>query len=657
MEADADFAAFDRELDELVSGALAQGTQAGGSRVPPNDSATAGFPSLAPLLSTIQRSSRLTSEMLDEAIAAVRTAIDDVRRDDAADIRSVYTWLAALLAISVAAVALAARAIVRPLRSLQTSAHQLWVNPAAGDGGQKLGGPSEVRSASNAISEAAHHIQQAARQADALAAGDLDAAVLDGKVSCGSGASLHDSVATLRESLVRQEEFRHRLAHEAIHDCLTHLPNRASMIAGLESALERSRRSGSQLAVLFLDLDDFKDINDLHGHHTGDAVLVEVARRLEEHTRSGDLAGRLGGDEFLVIAEPVRDEAEAIEIARRLLDVLGAPVDTPSAAFTAGASIGIAMSTAGEGSADQLVRDADLALYRAKELGRSGVHVCDEKLRSSARETSSIAEGIRAAIRNNELLLHFQPIVGARTRKICSAEALVRWQRPGDHGLSPPSNFIGVAERSSLIIDIDLWVLENVCAQLASWERAGLPDEFAVSVNISGRHFASGRVVGDILSALERHEVEPRRLIVEITEGALLADLGGVARKLEALRVAGVRVSIDDFGTGYTSLAHLRSLPFDILKIDRTFAGYTVERRYEAVVSKLMIDAGHLLGAVVVAEGIETIADADTLTRMGVDELQGYHLFHPESPDRVWEAITAQAVELRSGNARVGIAE
>ena len=642
MEADPEFTTFGEGIETVISAALADGAGARRNGPLSYEAAVADFQFFTPMLRTIERSSGTTAAMLDEATGAVGDAIDDVRRNDANEIRGTYAWLALLVAISVVVVALAARLLLRPLRSLQSRAQQLRENPG-GETDPVVGGPAEVRSAAEAISEAAQHIRHAALQADALAAGNLDSDVFEGEVSGGLGAALQDSVATLRESLAQQEEFRHRLAHDAIHDGLTHIPNRTSTLAILDAALQRSAGGGGDLAVLFVDLDDFKDINDLHGHHTGDAVLVEVAQRLGDHLRGDDVVGRLGGDEFLVIAEPVGEEAEAVDLARRLLEELARPIVTEAVTCTAGASIGIAMACDGDGTADQLVRDADLALYRAKELGRGGVHVCDDSLRSSAEETSTIAEGIRAAIRNDELLLHYQPIVSARSRQICAVEALVRWQRPGEEGLSPPSNFIGVAERSSLIIDIDLWVLDTVAAQLAQWAHEGLPEVFAVAVNVSARHLASRRFVADILAALERHGVDPTRLVVEITEGALVDDLTEAAQKLEALRDAGVRVSIDDFGTGYTSLAHLRSLPFDVLKIDRTFAGYTVERRYEAVVSKLIIDAGHLLGAAVVAEGIETPADADTLTRMGADELQGFHLYRPKPAEQVWESVVSGA--------------
>ncbi|MGI9576718.1 MAG: putative bifunctional diguanylate cyclase/phosphodiesterase [Microthrixaceae bacterium] len=638
LESDPDFAKFNEGVDEVVSTALKQGAEL--QRVDPltTETSESTFEFFSPVLRTVEFSSELTYSMLDSATEAVRAAVDSANQDVDEEIRETIVLLLALVVVSIAAVALVARLIVRPLRALQSSAHMLEENPG-GDLEAEPGGPAEVRDAADAIAEAAVHLQQASRQADALAAGDLDADVLAESVSGGLGAALQESVATLRESLARQEEFRHRLAHEAAHDGLTQLPNRTATLASLERGLARTARVGGQLAVLFVDLDDFKDINDLHGHHAGDAALREVARRLVSNVRAGDEVGRLGGDEFLVIAEPVTGELEAVELGRRILAAMAEPIQIAGVSFSIGACIGIAMAERADVTAEDLVRDADLALYGAKELRRGTVRVCDEELRSSAAETSAIVGDMRAAIGNDELQLHYQPIVDASSEEIVALEALLRWRQPGADGLVAPEDFIAVAERSSLITDIDLWVLDGVAAQIAEWRQAEPDADWPVSVNLSGRHLASARFVGDILDALARHDVAPAQLVVEITEGALVDDLPGAALKLQQLRDAGVVVSIDDFGTGYTSLGHLRSLPFDILKIDRTFAGSVSQRRYEATITKLMIDAGHLLGARVVAEGIETAEGAAALRRMGADEMQGFYFHRPRPADQLWESI------------------
>jgi diguanylate cyclase (GGDEF)-like protein len=382
---------------------------------------------------------------------------------------------------------------------------------------------------------------------------------------------------------------------------------------------------------MFLDLDGFKEINDRLGHQAGDIVLETTAHRLVSAVREGDHVGRLGGDEFIVIAEPVDGVAEAMELAERLLDIVSQPLLVRGTSVSVDACIGVALAHETDLTADELLRDADLAVYEAKTLGRGRVELCDDDLRVQMTRQADLESALSKAIANDELTVHYQPTVHPQTAAILAIEALVRWQRPG-HGLLLPVDFIPLAERSNLIIEIDRWVAEEVARQIESWERednelASVP----IAVNVAGRHLGADTLVADILEPLHRHHVDPARLIIEVTERALFSDLAEVVPKLNELRSKGVKVAIDDFGTGYTSLAHLRTLPVDILKIDHCF---TSDGTAGPLV-KLIIDTGHLLGAEITAEGVETSEQAEFLTRLGSDGLQGYLFGHPCPPDEL----------------------
>jgi diguanylate cyclase (GGDEF)-like protein len=412
-----------------------------------------------------------------------------------------------------------------------------------------------------------------------------------------------------------REQFRRQLAHEAQHDALTGLPNRKACLERLASRL----RDDSALAALFIDLDGFKDVNDDYGHQAGDAVLMATARRLEQSVRQGDHVGRLGGDEFLVIAEPVGNQEEAIQLAERLMAALIAPIDAGPAWVRVEASIGIALPSAYQREPDELIREADLALYEAKGSGRGRVVLCDDRLLASKDEQVAMEAALRRAIQEDELTLYYQPIVAAADHRIVGLEALVRWVQPG-RGLVGPDRFIPVAERSELITSLDRWVVAAVARQIDHWRHDPALSAISISVNLSGRTLGSDDVVDDILTPLAANHVDPARIVVEVTESAVLDDLELAGQRLGQLQAAGIKVAIDDYGTGYTSLAHLRALPIDVLKIDRTF----VDDEAQGRLTKLIVDTGHLLGAVVTAEGVETAAQAQLLRSLGADRLQGY---------------------------------
>lgn len=558
--------------------------------------------------------------------------------------RAALRSIAAVTIASFAFAAAVAAVIGRPLRKLADSAVRL----SAGDTEARAApaGPTEVRQATAALNEAVDHLNLAERQATAMAQGRFDDPVLSESAPGALGTSLQLAVGALAGSLNEREDFRRRLTHEARYDSLTQVPNRRAVMHHLERSLARTRRTGTVLAVMFIDLDGFKAVNDLQGHPAGDAVLRAVSARLLGAVREGDQVGRLGGDEFLVVAEPVTDAEDALNLAGRLRDCIAEPIVTDAATVSISACIGIALVDAtSDLTADEVLRDADLAVYKAKSEGRAHVALCDEALRAELDARADAETAMRIAIDGDELEVHYQPIVDPASGAVLAVEALVRWNRPGV-GLVGPDSFIPHAERSDLIVEIDRWVIDQVAAQLCEWEAHPILGSIPIAVNVSARHLGHSDFTEGVLERLYRRGARADRLIVEVTESALLHDLDRVAVRLQALRDRGVRVSIDDFGTGYTSLAHLRTLPVDILKIDRSF---TADVGATSLV-KLIIDTGHLLGARITAEGIETAEQAASLTMLGSDELQGYLYGHPTSAD----TLVALIERLGSGSGVAG---
>ena len=640
LEADGHLASFVDAIDALIDASFANGLPATAPAIS-LDSVMANYDGFDTIYRSADGASKAMLALVDGSAARVIEAVADVQEDATRDIDEAYQRAALLTLMTLLSALLAARFIVQPLSDLRQAASDLESGHEQLAG--RITGPVEVKAAALALRDASAHIDLVTRQARSLAVGDLDAEVLDEAAPGGLGDALQDAVATLRSALAQQDEFRRRLAHEAAHDGLTKLPNRNASMAQLSRSLARTTRSGSNLAVLFIDLDRFKDVNDHHGHQSGDAVLTTVAQRLVNHVREGDHVGRLGGDEFVVIAEPVANVDEAVALAERLRATLEEPVDAGATRVSIGASIGIAMADGASLTADELLRDADLAVYRAKDVGRGGIEICDEDLRHEVAETADLSMAIRQAIDEDELIVHYQPIVDTRSEELHALEALVRWRRPGESGLVPPDRFIGFAERSALIIDLDRWVIDAVARQIAAWAAEGRFTSTPIAINVSRRHLAHDRFVDHVLEPLACHGVPAHRVIIEVTESALLDDLAAAAVKLQRLRDAGVLVSIDDFGTGYTSLAHLRSLPVDILKIDRSFTSNAASDPHEASIVKLIIDTGHLLGATITAEGVETEVEAGRLADLGSDNLQGFFFARPQPPEMLGSASTGRA--------------
>jgi diguanylate cyclase (GGDEF)-like protein len=413
------------------------------------------------------------------------------------------------------------------------------------------------------------------------------------------------------------------LRHQANHDPLTGLPNRSLFRDQVASAL-RSRR---QVGILFIDLDDFKTVNDSFGHERGDALLVAVARRLNTLHRAGDVAARLGGDEFAILLLDV-DSTSAVAAAERLLAALREPLDLPSGPAVAFASIGIRISQPGEHDAEVILRDADIAMYRAKAEGKGRYAMFERPMHSDVLAQRRVRDSIERA---DGLLLHYQPIVDLATGGVVGYEALARW-REQDGSVLPPAVFIPIAENAGLIADLGEQILHAAFAQLTSWSTAH-PD-LEIGVNVSARQLSDPRFTDRVDAALERARLDPRRVVLELTETALL-DVHYVAPVLDALVRRGLRLALDDFGTGYSSLSHLRSLPISIVKIDRTFIARLPERGRDAALVEGVIGLARTLGMRTIGEGIETESQLRRLRDVGCELGQGYLLGRPVAAESI----------------------
>ncbi len=438
-----------------------------------------------------------------------------------------------------------------------------------------------------------------------------------------------DQIASVHHAL---EGLQDDLALQARHDALTGLANRTQMLRLVAGALGRTRRRKGTIGLLFIDLDGFKEVNDNHGHRAGDEVLREVARRMVDTIRTGDFVGRLGGDEFLVGIEDVSHEADTTTLANRLIAAVSRPIQIDeNSTVQVGASVGIAIGRGGETDVETLLHEADLATYRAKAAGRGCVELFDSTARAALKEQNATERALTSAIANDELELHYQPIVNLRTGLIDCYEALVRWNRPG-WGLLPPSEFLAVAESSDLINDLDVWVLHAAIDQLSRWNDERGDREIQVAVNVSARHVSRQRIRTDIDAALLLADVDPGQIVVEVTETALM-DGSAAAANLQALREAGLVVSLDDFGTGYQSSTQLSRLPIDIVKIDREF----VDPHSKATRSllELMVKAAHAFGVTVVAEGVETEDQLELVRELDCGYAQGYFFGRPVPADQL----------------------
>jgi len=417
------------------------------------------------------------------------------------------------------------------------------------------------------------------------------------------------------------------LLHQALHDALTGLPNRVLLIDRLEQALADSARQGSDVAVAFLDLDHFKRVNDSLGHPAGDDLLRQVAARLTTAVRQGDTLCRYAGDEFVVLFRDLPDPRYALELCERLLRALERPFDVGGSEVVVTASVGVVAGRAPQ-TADELLLSADASMYDAKAHGRGRVRLFTVELRHDAEQRLAIETGLRTALAADELVLHYQPVVCLLTGRAVGVEALVRWQRPGQ-GLLGPDHFIPVAEATGLILPLGSWVLSRACADAAAWtdELEG----FEVAVNLSTRQLAQADIVGQVADALATSGLHPSRLLLEVTESAMMEDGEAAGRALDALAALGVRIAVDDFGTGYSSLLYLRRYPISVLKVDRAFVAGVDSNADDHAICASVVSLGQAVDALTIAEGVETPEQLAALASMGCQRAQGF-LWSPAVP-------------------------
>ena len=465
-------------------------------------------------------------------------------------------------------------------------------------------------------------------------------------------AALSTIIIIRFSSAIRQrEKAETELARAATYDALTGLLNRAAVLDRLQMAMARAQRHGSRVAVLYLDLDGFKEVNDTYGHARGDAVLVETADRLRRATRATDTVGRLGGDEFVIVCE-IEDPSEAIDIADRVVASISAPIGTAHP-ISVSSSVGLAFAEDLKDIADPdaLLRLADAAMYQVKKGGGDKWATFDQHLWSWAEQRRELAEGLRSALDQGELELVYQPLVVVATGRIASVEALLRWTR-SDGTPVPPSTFVPIAEELGLILPIGEWVLQRAAAQLREWQDAGFAHDLRMNVNVTSAQIMQPGFADMVRGVLRRYEIVPNAMTLEITEGTLLVDTDFVRSQLKALNDLGIQLSIDDFGTGYSSLAYLQTFPIDEVKIDRQLITRLGSSPRDDTIVRTIIDLAHALGLSVIAEGIERVEQLNALRMMGCDYGQGFLLHRPEPVetlrmlldlDRLPAALTARA--------------
>lgn len=439
-----------------------------------------------------------------------------------------------------------------------------------------------------------------------------------------------------------QKESERRIQHLALYDALTGLPNRVLFHERLAHAMESARRKSGPMALMFVDLDHFKPINDTLGHQAGDALLQEMSRRLQDCVRKSDTVARLGGDEFTVVLESIRDPKDAERVACKVLDELRRPVLLGGMEVNVSGSIGISVFPEDGEDVDTLMRHADLAMYRAKNAGRSGFQFYAEELGELAEKRFNMEHALRQALLNNEFVLFYQPLLHAETRRLVGVEALVRWQHP-ERGLLPPAEFLLLAEENGLIVPLGSWVLQQACQDVASWcLRTGR--NIRVSVNISSKQLTDEHFVSDVKSALRQNGLEANMLEIEITEGVMIQHFEHDVQVMKSLRNLGVSFAVDDFGVGYSSLNYLKSLPVNRLKIDRSFiSGVPEDQNDVAIVSSIMA-MGHQLGLSVVAEGVETDDQYGFLKHVRSDEVQGFLFARPMPASEIYHQLRADLI-------------
>jgi diguanylate cyclase (GGDEF)-like protein len=468
-------------------------------------------------------------------------------------------------------------------------------------------------------------------------------------------SELERAKASLESEVAERKRNYATIREMAYFDGLTRLPNRAFIKLELERALASAKRTNTSVAVLLVDLDNFKRINDTFGHALGDELLRQTSSRLAACVRGGDSiasntdcadhrVARLGGDEFTLLLHDVGSNANVAHVAQRVIDCFGTPFVLGIYKVQISASIGIAYYPSDGDTAEILLKNADTAMYHAKDSGRNNYQFYSRSMSTVVYEKLALENKLRRALERNEFVLHYQPKVDARTGSILGVEALIRWNSP-EVGLIPPEKFIPLAEDTGQIVQIGEWVMIEACRQCKAWHDQGLAP-LQVAVNVASPHFRQERILAAIDVALTRSGLPPQCLEVEVTESLFMDDMDSAIRMLRYLKEIGVKVSIDDFGTGYSSLSYLKSLPVDSLKIDRSFVKDLASSSGDAAITHAIIAMARMLGLAVVAEGVETLEQSELLLAQGCHEMQGFFFSTPVTGDEMTEKLKAIAATL-----------
>jgi PAS domain S-box-containing protein len=469
-----------------------------------------------------------------------------------------------------------------------------------------------------------------------------------------------EKLVIVNRDITERKRAEDQLAHNALHDALTQLPNRTLFLDRLQHAFERQRRNPEfRFAVLFADIDGFKIFNDTMGHMVGDLLLVEIGRRLakclrledtvarplnegpETEVQGNEVLARLGGDEFTILVGSIQEPSDAMRVARRIQEALQPPFTIQGREVFTSASIGIALSTTPHEKAEELLRDADIAMYRAKTLGRSRSEFFDQDMHAKAVNRLNLETDLRRALEEEEFRIHYQPIVLLSTGRVSGFEALVRWQRsPGT--MIFPDDFIGAAEATGIVVPLGKWILRGACRQLRTWQ-SQYPGSapLSVTVNVSPKQFADPDLVSDIEEALRETGIDPGSLHLEITENLVMTDPARTVTVLSQLKKMGISISIDDFGTGHSSLSRLRGIPVDVLKIDRSFIANIDTDPEAREVVRLIVELAHLVNLQVVAEGVENAIQRNVLRNLGCEFAQGYFFSRPVAHEEAARLIAA----------------
>lgn len=473
---------------------------------------------------------------------------------------------------------------------------------------------------------AAQALQSGAQ--DYLVKGQIDRSTLERSIR----------YAIERNRLLEQLEESKRLQrHLAYHDALTILPNRHLLHDRLQQALAQSKRSGKLAALLFLDLDGFKRINDTLGHGIGDLLLKSVAKRLKTTVRQVDTVARLGGDEFTIVLLEINHAQDAKDVAQKILKVISQPYKIEEHELFVTASVGISIYPDDGSDIESLIRKADIAMYRAKGQGKNNYQVYNLSMDAKFFERLTLENSLRKAVENEELVAYYQPQVDLRTGEITGVEALVRWQHQ-KFGLVPPDKFIPLAEETGVILEIDEWMMKTACRQIKNWEREGIAN-IRVAVNLSTRQFRQKNLTEKVAQILNDSAVQPKNLCLEITENEVMHNIETTVEILQALKKMGVLLSLDDFGTGYSSLSYLKRFPIDILKIDRTFVNGIPSDRDDTAISTAIVVLAHSMELKVIAEGVEEPEQIAFLQSLQCDEIQGFYFSRPLNAETVTDLL------------------